>query len=163
MKKWGYGLAGAALALIIGTLSTGAAAPAEPGSDEDPVVTRSYVEQVKQEILQQIKSQPGTQTSTPAPSTGGQGAKLIVEKVPEGKTIIGYAGTEFIVRTGKVVAHTPAGEGYGLPDLTEGTNILRSETVPANHHLLLPRDDGRGLKVVKGPADIMIKGEYVIR
>ncbi|MED0676170.1 MULTISPECIES: hypothetical protein [Aneurinibacillus] len=160
MKKWGYGLAGAALALVIGAVSTGLAATPEPGSDADPVVTKSYVEKVKQEILNVVKSQPGkpaSDTQTPA------AAKLIVEKVPAGKTIIGYAGTEFIVRTGKVVAHTPPGEGYGLPDLTAGTNITQGEPVPANHHLLLPRDDGRGLKVVKGPADIMIRGEYVVR
>jgi hypothetical protein len=164
MKKWGYGIAGATLALLVGAISTGAAAPAEPGSDGDPVVTKSYVEQVKQDILNQIKSQSGSGTQTPVPSPSSSGsAKLVVEKVPEGKTVVGYAGTEFIVRTGKVVAQVPAGEGYGLPDLTEGTNITLGQNVPANHHLLLPRDDGRGLKVVKGPADIMIRGEYVIR
>lgn len=162
MKKWGYGIVGAALALIAGALSTGAAAPAEPGTDADPIVTKSYVEKVKQEILNQVNSGSGTQTPAPTPASADS-AKLVVEKVPEGKTIIGYAGTEFIVRTGKVTAHTPAGEGYGLPDLTSGTNITLGKTVPANHHLLLPRDDGRGLKVVKGPADIMIRGEYVIR
>lgn len=159
MKKWGYGVTGAALAVIVSTLSTGAAAPAEPGSDADPVVTKSYVEQIRQDILNQVKgSGSGTQNPTP-----GESATLVVEKVEEGSTVIGYAGTELILRTGKAVAHTPAGDGYGLPDLTAGTNITKGKNIPANHHLLLPQNDERGLKVVKGPAYVMIRGAYVIK
>ncbi|MEZ2658235.1 hypothetical protein [Aneurinibacillus aneurinilyticus] len=161
MKKWGYGVAGAALAVIIGTLSTGAAAPAQPGSDADPVVTKSYVEQIRQDILNQVKGQSGSGTQSPAPGSGS--ATLVVEKVEEGSTVIGYAGTELILRTGKAVAQTPAGDGYGLPDLTAGTNITKGKNVPANHHLLLPQNDERGLKVVKGPAYVMIRGAYVIK
>lgn len=160
MKKWGYGVVGAALALIVSTLSTGAAAPAEPGSDMDPVVTKSYVEQVKQELLGQIKSNSGSDTKPTAPAGS---STLVVEKVEEGQTVIGYAGTELILRTGKATAHTPGGDGYGLPDLTSGTNITKGQSVPANHHLLLPQNDSRGLKIVKGPAYVMIRGSYTIQ
>lgn len=153
-KRVGIGI------VAIGTILTStawaasnAAAPGQPGSVDDPVVTKSYVDQIKAEILQQVgQAAPGTT----AP------AALVVEQLQPGESIIGYAGTEFIVRTGNVTAI--AGEkGDGLPDVTSGENIAGGQTVPLNHLLLLPRDDGRGLKVTGAQSSyIMIRGKYTI-
>jgi hypothetical protein len=49
----------------------------------------------------------------------------------------------------------------GLSDVTDGANIDGDTVVPKNHHIVVPRDDGRGLQVVTGGA-IMIKGKYEI-
>ena len=57
----------------------------------------------------------------------------------------------------KAVASTSG----GLSDVTDGTNIDGDTVVPKNHHIIIPRDDGRGLSVVTGGA-IMIKGSYEI-
>lgn len=129
----------------------------QPGSVDDPVVTKSYVDQMKNEIKQEVlKELGGAQTQTP-----GAAASLVVEQLKPGESIIGYAGTEFIVRSGKVAA-IGSEKGDGLPDVTSGTNIKGGQTVPLNHLILLPRDDGRGLKVVQGESYIMIRGNYTI-
>jgi hypothetical protein len=167
MKKWGYGIAGAAMALIVGTLSTGAAAPAEPGSTNDPLVTKSYVEQVKSELLSKISSIPaapsGGSNMPPADNAQPSSGKIATVKLESGQEIIGYSGTEFIVRSGKVTALTQEGKGYSLPDITTGTDLLKDEKVSLNHLILMPRDDGRGLNVVQGPAYIMVRGAYKIQ
>ena len=46
-------------------------------------------------------------------------------------------------------------------DVTDGANIDGDTVVPKNHHIVVPRDDGRGLSVVTDGA-IMIKGNYEI-
>ncbi|WCK54217.1 hypothetical protein PP175_23495 [Aneurinibacillus sp. Ricciae_BoGa-3] len=182
MKKWGYAIAGAAMAFTISAISSGIAAQADPsnsaapGTDGDPVVTKSYVDQVKTDLLSvinSIKSQPAPQNPAkpqtpakpqapvPAPASSGTG-DLVVEKVPPGKTIIGYAGTEFIVRVGTVTAVTQAGDGYGLPDITGGSNLDKGQEVPHNHLILLPYNDGRGVKA-QTSAYVMIRGKYSIQ
>ncbi|WP_051330852.1 hypothetical protein [Aneurinibacillus terranovensis] len=193
MKKWGYGLVGAVLAFTISGVSSGIAETLTPGSDNDPIVTKSYVDKIKADIENQISAGAKSTVTSSGVSksyvdqikaaleneirasasgqgtgkTGGQASagagQLAVEKVPAGKVVVGYSGTEFIVRTGEAVAYTPAGDGYGLPDVTGGQNLERDIDIPLNHLILLPSNDNRGLKVVKGPSYIMIRGKYTIQ
>ena len=163
MNKWGYGIVGAGLAFTIGLVSIGTAAPAEPGTEGDPVVTRSYVEKVRQDLVKMIQGEAQPALQQPAPSgPAGTAASYSVQKVSAGKTIIGMEGTEFIVRTGQVTVTTP-GVDYTIPDLTNGTSLAHGKTVPRDHLLLIPRTDGRGLKVTSGTADIIVRGDYKIQ
>ncbi|BAU26543.1 hypothetical protein DFP93_10876 [Aneurinibacillus soli] len=159
MNKWGYGITGAAIAFTVGLVSVGTAAPTEPGTEGDPVVTRSYVEQVRQELVKLIQAAPQQPSS---PTSTGSTTSYTVEKVTAGKTITGMEGTEFIVRTGQVKAVTP-GEDYTIPDLTSGTSMPDGEAVPHDHLLLIPRADGRGLTVTSGKADIIVRGDYKVQ
>jgi hypothetical protein len=74
-----------------------------PGSVDDPVVTKSYVDQ-------QIQA------------AGGGGSSLTVVELNPGQTLYGFEGTEFIVRTGKVQA-VAGNKGDGLTNLTAGVDL----------------------------------------
>ncbi|QQE74125.1 hypothetical protein KDJ56_20115 [Brevibacillus composti] len=122
-----------------------------PGSVDDPVVTKSYVDQQIRQAL------------------GGGGGSVsngltVVELYP-GQTLYGFEGTEFIVRTGKVQA-VAGNKGDGLTDITEGADLRGGALVQANHLLLIARSDNRGLRLQSGydnVAYIMVRGKYEIR
>lgn len=158
-KKTWIGAAVAVTFFATTAFSGIAAAPGQPGSADDPIVTKSYVDQVKEEMKAEILEQVLEEASASKP---GAGIALVVEALEPGESIIGFSGTEFIVRTGEVVAIEGA-NGDGITDITEGTNIDGGQVVEHDHLLLLPRDDGRGLKVQgTQTAYIMVRGEYTI-
>ncbi len=69
---------------------------------------------------------------------------LTVVEIAPGQSIIGgESGTEIILRGGGK-AKIIAGELGGLSDVTEGKDLGMDRLVPANHLLIVPRDDGRG-------------------
>lgn len=123
----------AAAALVSGLwVGRVTAQTAEPGSSADPLVSKSYVDQI---------------------------ALFRVVTVPAGQRIIGAAGTEMVLRGGQATALTSA-QG-GLLNASAGTDMQQGMAIPPNHLIIVPRDDGRGflavtdlVLMVKGPATV---------
>jgi hypothetical protein len=140
--------------LWIGSVMTTNAetAPAtQPGGTDDPIVTKSYVDQ-------QIKAnmQAGTGTGT---STGGT-SPITVIQLQANQTLIASPGAEVIVRTGKTLA--VSSDDNGIPDVTGGKDIRPGAAIETNHLLIFPRE-GRGIKPdpkVKGDIFVMVRGGY---
>lgn len=126
--------------IAIGTLCAIAlvgAYAAEPGTEGDPLVTRSYIESV---VYPQTRFQ--------------------VVNVSAGKSVICSAGTELILRMGTCsVIGTQKG---GLSDVTMGFDLADGTVVQGNHLLIAPLDDGRGVKA-SSDCILMIKGGYTIQ
>ncbi|MCP3776268.1 hypothetical protein NLX71_23710 [Paenibacillus sp. MZ04-78.2] len=160
----------------------------QPGSVDDPIITKSYFEQniakqvadeftkqsvngekIKQIIAAELAKQGiGSGTSTDSGTNGGAqqpavpNSGLTVVKLQQGQTLYGGAGTEFIVRTGKVIA--VSSDDNGIPDVTSGKDIAAGATVELNHLLIVPRE-GRGVKPdAKNKQEIyvMVRGSYSI-
>lgn len=162
---------GAALVLLFLVTTAYADGGVVPGSADDPIVTKSYVD----EQVANLKKELGGSAVTPPPASGNQGnggntedtakGALKVEKLVAGQKVVASEGTELIVRSGSV--KVIAGEnGDGIPDVTEGKDLKGGSAVPFNHLLLIPRSDGRGLHVVSAGSDgysyIMIRGTYSV-
>lgn len=135
-----------------------------PGTADDPVVTKSYVDQAIQQAIG-----GGGGSSTPStPSTGGSGsssseAGIQIVDVKPGKILVAAAGAEFIVRTGKAVIYSA--DSNGVADLTDGKDIPNGGAVANNHLLSFPRD-GRGIQVQEGDTHnltVMVRGGYQIK
>lgn len=128
------------LAIILGVLCVLLVAgtyAAEPGTQADPLITKSYVESV---LYPQMK--------------------FNVVDVPAGKTVICGAGTELILRMGTCsVVGTQKG---GVSDVTMGFDLADSTNVQGNHLLIVPLDDGRGVRT-SSDCIFMIKGTYSIK
>jgi hypothetical protein len=109
------------------------AAGTEPGSEADPLVTKSYVD--------------------------GRTVFQVVN-LPKGQSLIAEGGTEFVLRGGKVTAIvSPQG---GLLDVTGGADLLQGEQVKAQHLVIIPRTDGRGV-LAQTDAILMVKGPYTLK
>lgn len=146
------------------TLLTGAVIAADPGSSGDPLITLSYLEQkmdsLKKELTELIgKSEPKEEEKQESTEIDTSAFIFKIQNLKAGSTLKCGEGTEFIIRTGEMKAVASA--SGGLSDVTDGKNIDGDTIVPKNHHIVVPRDDGRGLSVVTGGA-IMIKGSYEI-
>lgn len=127
-----------------------------PGSADDPIVTKSYVDQKVAELVQQKLNDLG--------QTGGSAsAKLEVVDVPWGKKLLVEDGGELIVRAGKAVAYST--DANGLSDMTAGLDIAPGSPVEKNHLILFPRG-GRGVepdpKQQKG-LTVLVRGGYQLQ
>lgn len=122
------------LALFIGWLGKGLAAADTPlpGSEQDPLVTRSYIE---------------------------ERLRLNVVELNAGRRLIAGAGTELILRSGN--ATVVDSESGGLSDVTDGVDLRKGAQVPRNHLLIAPRDDGRGFKA-ENQVIVLVRGDYRI-
>jgi hypothetical protein len=142
-----------------------------PGSVDDPVVTKSYVDQKLgqnngmtseevQKLLDQMR-QDLTQQITEQLSTNSN--EVVIVSVPQGKTLIAKDGAEFVVRAGKAVAYSA--DANGISDLTDGKDITNGKPVPNNHLILFPRG-GRGVLpdlAQKTGLTVLVRGQYQLQ
>ncbi|WP_025681973.1 hypothetical protein [Paenibacillus maysiensis] len=165
----------------------GASSSGQPGTADDPVVTKSYVDQ---KIAQALKGGTTTNTSTSkttssaassttnatsnattsgASSSGKastaveQTGELKVVDVKPGQKLIAKAGSEFILRNGYAVVYSM--DASGAIDITSGTEIVHNQAVEKNHLLSFPRE-GRGIQVKEGQKFglvVMVRGGYTLQ
>lgn len=147
----------------------GAGVAGQPGTTEDPVVTKSYVDQAIQQALKNggtIVTTPTTPTNPTTPSTNDSSAtpeSISIVDVKPGETLIASAGAEFIVRSGKAIIYSQ--DKNGVADLTDGVDITNGGAVTNNHLLSFPRE-GRGIQVQEGNKYnliVMVRGGYEIK
>ncbi|MDI6600328.1 MAG: hypothetical protein QME46_00935 [Thermoanaerobacteraceae bacterium] len=150
MKKRILVVAGAVLSLFLVIGVAFADTNPVPGSKEDPVVTKSYVDQA----LGQIKGYVDDMLSR---AGQGGGTELEVVNLNPGEKIILEAGAEIILRAGEATIYSPTPNG--LSDVTGGKDLVSGTPIPSNHLLIAPRSDGRGV-VAKTAAVFMVRGQY---
>lgn len=138
----------------------------EPGSTEDPIVTLSYVEQrieqLKFYIDEKLSSSQPSQPLQPTAPNQEPSKENTLELVylKTGERLIGDVGTEIILRMGTATAITS--HRGGLSDVTGGRDIQENERIPANHLLIVPRDDGRGVGAKTEDVILLVRGNYII-
>lgn len=136
-----------------------------PGSADDPIVTMSYVEKRFQEFndhlnlkIDEMNEQVAELENSQA-GNGGETAVFEVISAEKGDQLYFDGSVEFILRAGS--ASVIASESGGIANLTAGYDLKTGEAVPLNHHLLVPKNDGRGI-LINEDAWIMVKGAYSI-
>lgn len=159
--------------LVVGTSVY--AAKGEPGSSNDPLVTKSYVDSKIAELanggssasMDKLESKIEAQAQIIEVLTQEmnglkqqKNSSYEVVSVPAGKSITGAQGTEIIVRSGS--GQVLASAGGGLQDMTEGTDLLAGSDVPRYHLVIVPREDGRGIYAAKDLI-VMVRGGYNIQ
>ncbi|WP_211749605.1 hypothetical protein [Paenibacillus sp. Marseille-Q4541] len=171
MKRiWKLGMAtiavggGIWIGSVMNISADGASVTSQPGTADDPVVTKSYVDQAIKNAVQggggNTKPTEPAEPSTPESSAGDE-LKIVVVK--PGQRLIAGAGTEFIVRSGKAVIYSE--DANGVADLTEGADLGNGKSITNNHLLSFPRE-GRGIEVQEGNKynlTVMVRGTYKIQ
>jgi hypothetical protein len=164
-KKLAGWVAGVALSAVVCIFAFNQSAQADsasktPGSADDPVVTKSYVDQKIAEI---VRNGGGGTAGGSVSAGAGQLAPLEVVVVPLDKSILVQAGGELIVRTGKAIA--VSSDANGLSDMTDGLDIAPGKPVGNNHLILFPRE-GRGVKAdpkSKTELIVLVRGGYELK
>lgn len=133
---------------------------AEPGTDGDPLISLSYIEDVLMPRIEQYIDSKLAGLSPGGTVEGAATNTFVVVEAKEGDKIICSAGAELILRMGK--AEIIATEKGGLADTTAGFDLANGTEMPANHLLIVPVADGRGIKA-QTDIIVMIKGGYSIK
>lgn len=116
------------VAVLLALLCGARAQAAEPGSKDDPIITRSYLETLY---------------------------SWQITNLPEGQSLSLDMGVTFVLRSGKA---TVVGVGSeGLVDLTDGKELKDGERIAANHLILSPASDRRGLRALS-PVKMLTRG-----
>ncbi len=139
-------------------------------SADDPLVTVSYIDQVvrpqlatqiKEEILAELRA-----GGIPGGTSAEEGSSSYsVVYATSGQTVLADGGadrsTEIILRAGSAVS-VSADPGQGLSDLTSSAELLGGAALTRNHYVIIPRGDGRGVRVMSSDAYFLVRGEYRI-
>ena len=173
--------------LILGLTVTGiAAAAAGYGTEDDPLVTASYINDVvrpeisreiedaavarRTELLravdEKIAAAGGLQSDALVDAVAARAADMVnagaakwqVIRVPAGKTLTGQVGCQMLLRLGS--ASCVSSGATGLIDLSGGTVLGSGGALQANH-LYMVTIDGRGFRA-GADATVLICGSYTI-
>lgn len=128
-----------AIICIVAVITSGVmlfSAFAEPGSSDDPIVTKSYIDNVLSQM------------------SGGPSYRLV--SMNDSQKLVCGAGAELILRQGGGTIFSSL--NGGLADVTEGVDLADGTPVPANHLLIVPVSDGRGF-VAHGNVLVLVRGE----
>ena len=167
-----------AIILVLSAVVISAADGVTPGSEQDPIVTQSYVEQKSEQIKYYIDSLIAQETAklkTELELKGQEIAKLREEikdaakaagkfqvvEMQKGQVLIAGEGAEIIPRSGKFSAIEDA--FGGLSDITAAKDLKNGEAVVNNHMLIAARGEGRGLKALADKSFLIIKGTYTLQ
>ncbi len=152
------------------------AATVQPGSTADPLVSKSYVDDRINQVLNAVS---GTNANSSTSNInkdavveevlsrlqtlkmGGDGASYVAINAAKGKKILGHEGTEIILRSGTAVGVCP-GEN-GIVNATTGQEITQGTKIDKNNILIIPRYDGRGIQVTSEEVWLLVKGGYDIK
>lgn len=175
--------------VVLSCITLFASAAGEPGSDSDPLVTKSYVDQKISELSKQI-SGSGSSGSTSVNSKTIEQLQIdvgdltafvvsalqeintlknrvnalesgyVVVEAKAGQTVVVAGGSEVLLRSGSATAIKGT---YGvLADATAGKDLNDGDNIPLQHLLISSRSDGRGLRI-KTNAFMLIRGAYTIK
>jgi hypothetical protein len=152
-------------------LCFGATASAQPGSEDDPLVTKGYVDARVAELRALIDAGAGSPAmgyeeilanviahidlNYGAAFNTNQNAYEVVY-CPEGSTLTGASGTHLILRTGR--ARVKSFGEAGLINGTTGAEIQNGQSLTVNHLVIFPTT-GRGVTFTTG-GYVMVKGVY---
>ncbi len=131
---------------------------AEPGGNDDPLISKSYIENVLMPSIKQYVESRIAEVNSGASS--GKAETFKVVEVKKGQQLICSAGTELILRMG--TATIIATEKGGIADTTAGFDLANNAPMPANHLLIVPVADGRGIKATVDVL-VMVKGGYTLK
>lgn len=147
-KKNRWGLRAMALLLCSLAAMLTFTAAAEAGSQGDPLVTLSYLNET---FLPKLLAQAGT--------GGGAGSSFAVVDLDKGKTLTLSAGSEALLRGGS--ATCGAASAPGLVDQTDGSELSNAAALVKNH-LYLATVDGRTVKAASDGVKLLVRGTYSV-
>ncbi|MFV0503513.1 MAG: hypothetical protein ACK5LT_06050 [Lachnospirales bacterium] len=163
-----------------------------PGDEKDPLVSKSYVDDLIENIKNEIKSGNND-------SSGNVDEEKIVKEVMEqielvyGDTLGGNGSNQsgnqsssdqksstykpLEVKQGQtlyggegseIILRSGTGKTYitaveGISNITTGENYASGVEVPTNNLLIVPRSDGRGISVTSDVAWFLVRGDYSIK
>ncbi len=160
MKKDRWLLRSVLLLALSAALMTTVTLAAEAGSDRDPLVTLSYLNdtffsQIMQRVDQKIADRNGQLNQ----QGGSVSSSFAVVTLSQGQTLTGDIGCEILLRVGSAVCVSPSDPG--LIDETTAASLSNGGAL-AQNHLYMMTIEGRGIQASSATVKVLVRGAYTI-
>ena len=166
-KKNRWFLRAVVLLVLSGILSTTVSLAAEAGSEGDPLVTLSYLNDTfLNTILTKVDQKIAARNSQIAQQTGGQitggsstASTFTVVTLSKGQVLTGDIGCEAMLRVGTASCVSPSSPG--LIDESAAVTLNNGGALVQNH-LYMMTIEGRGVKATAATTKLLVRGTYTI-
>ena len=170
--------------MLVGTvLAAFVAVAADVGSQGDPLITLSYLnETFLGQILTKVDEKLATRNTalkteleskiieterelllqlggSVGDETGGTAVSFTAVNLTAGQTLYGGAGCEVMLRSGNATCFSEGKSTPGLVDTTDGKTINHGTALVQNHLYMMP--DTRGV-TASSDALVLVRGDYTI-
>ena len=164
-KKNRWFLRAVVLLALSGILSTTVSLAAEAGSEGDPLVTLSYLNDTFLDtILTKVDQKIAARNSQIAQELGGQSASgtalsFTVVTLSKGQVLTGDIGCEVMLRVGTASCVSPSSPG--LIDESSASALNNGGALVQNHLYMMPIE-GRGVQATAATTKLLVRGTYTI-
>ena len=153
--------------MIITILTFGVSADEAYSSKNDPLVSLSYVNDVLgPQIMSQVIEKIESQYVKISDITDMMSGELTLVTLSKGDTLMSKGVCEIVLLSGNattlITASSNIEAGQGLVDVTDGTVVTNGSLIKANHKIIIPKADGRGIIVTGDSVSLLVRGAYSI-
>ncbi len=159
-----------AVALVVGLTSMATGTEGNQGTQADPLVTLSYLnDQLTPAILAELNQNLDLRSQELSDSLAGllegkdvpiaSGFSVITLK--KGQTLVCTVGTEIMLRVGTAVSAGP--NNPRLIDETGGQNVSAAGTELVKNHMYMVTIVDNGIKATANTVKVLIRGDYTIQ
>ena len=161
MKKNRWVLRTLVLLAICGVLNATVSFAAEAGSDQDPLVTLSYLnETFLNNVLSRVDEKIADRNAQLSQQTGGgTSANFTVVTLSSGQVLTGGVGCEVMLRVGTAVCTASSTPGL-IDETTAGT--LNNGGALVQNHLYMMTIEGRGVQATAATTKLLVRGGYTV-
>jgi len=153
--------------VLSGLLSMTVTVASGVGTDDDPLVTLSYLKETfTKEILKQVDEKIADRNDQIAQQVGGQvgsgdqtASAFTVVTLSNGQVLMGDIGCEVLLRVGTAVCVAPSAPG--LIDESSAA-VLNNSAALVQNHLYMMTIEGRGVMATANTTKLMVRGSYTI-
>lgn len=152
--------------MIFGAMNMTVSVAAEPGSDQDPLVTLSYLNDTfLKTVLEKVDQKIAARNTEIVKQLGGQasGAEsantFSVVTLTQGQILTGDIGCEVMLRVGTAACVSPSAPG--LIDETSAGTLNNGGGLEKNH-LYMMTIEGRGVQATAATTKLLVRGTYTV-
>lgn len=143
-------------AIVAGAcLGAGVYAAVNYGTQDDPLITKSYVDNV---LIPQLEKEFADKLEAEMPDSPENSGDYVLVTLSPGDSLSFSVGCEMILREGSAMC---SGSSTVMVDTTGGVSLQSGSYLLANHLYVAAAQDG-GLKITGDSTKLLIKGEYSI-
>ncbi len=150
------------LCVVIFTVGSFATGDSVYSTANDPLVSLSYVEDLKEQIVTELYAK----VDSDALVDYLKSSSFTFERLYKGQQLIATGSCEIVLRSGKgnAIITSPANiaAGVGFSDMTAAAEVTNGMAVAKNHLLLASAGDGRMIEVTSDVAYFMVRGDYSV-
>lgn len=146
------------LALILAAGITAYAVTASYGSRDDPLITKSYLDEVVRPELEKAMEDELEKALDEVKSAGGEFTLLTLKN---GQTVKCAVGTELLPRFGSAKAYAYDSADVALVDTTAASAVMNGTALSANH-LYMVTILGNGFTAAADNTKILVSGTYTV-